>query len=332
VLAALGAGCLALILTMPGPPQGDPSDPVVDLLEEVVHRAPTRTVMVERLADTAQALLDSGGVLGVRVTADGADLVTQARPPRTSDRARPAVVDTLSVDGTPYRVEVVSAEPADLAGLRQRRGLLQVLTLALIALSAGGLWVSRRRHAEQERMTLLDPLTGVGNRRQLDRLAARLLREPSDGRRHALLLLDLDGFKQVNDRQGHARGDELLRRFADAVRDAVRPGDHVVRLGGDEFAVLLVDVGGAAGPASGPVGAGAGSAANEAGSGTTVDAVLERVRRLLPHVGVSGGGAHWPHDAVDLAGLMDLADRAMYTDKERRRASDRAVGAGARQA
>jgi diguanylate cyclase (GGDEF)-like protein len=177
--------------------------------------------------------------------------------------------------------------------------------LVMVALSAGGLWISRRHHAQRERITLIDPLTGVGNRRQLERMSTRLLRDPSDGRRHAVLVLDLDGFKQVNDRQGHARGDALLRRVAEAMQDAVRPDDHVIRLGGDEFAVLLEDV---------PPGADAGQAA--------VDGVLQRVRGLVPDVGISEGGARWPEHADHLSGLLDRADRAMYEDKERRRAAE----------
>lgn len=81
-----------------------------------------------------------------------------------------------------------------------------------------------------------DPLTGLANRRRLlDRLHAALSR----GSRPALLLLDLDGFKPINDMHGHAVGDELLCAIAQRLNDSVREGELVCRMGGDEFAVLL---------------------------------------------------------------------------------------------
>jgi diguanylate cyclase (GGDEF)-like protein len=92
--------------------------------------------------------------------------------------------------------------------------------------------------AELSRQALRDPLTGLRNRRGLvDKLQAATRRAGQ-----ALVLLDLDGFKAVNDRFGHARGDELLCEVADRIRQASREGDLVFRLGGDEFAVLVGDV------------------------------------------------------------------------------------------
>lgn len=81
-----------------------------------------------------------------------------------------------------------------------------------------------------------DPLTGLANRRGLD----RVLREAGESDEAlGLLLLDLDGFKLVNDRHGHQAGDELLRQVAMRLRGVVRPGDVVARLGGDEFALII---------------------------------------------------------------------------------------------
>lgn len=81
-----------------------------------------------------------------------------------------------------------------------------------------------------------DPLTGLPNRRRLfDRLQLAL----RQGNRPALLLLDLDGFKPINDQHGHAVGDELLCAIGQRLREAVDPGQLVCRLGGDEFAMLL---------------------------------------------------------------------------------------------
>lgn len=81
-----------------------------------------------------------------------------------------------------------------------------------------------------------DPLTGLVNRRGLD----RVLREAGEsGEALGLLLLDLDGFKLVNDRHGHQAGDDLLKQVAMRLKGVVRPGDSVARLGGDEFALVI---------------------------------------------------------------------------------------------
>jgi len=80
-----------------------------------------------------------------------------------------------------------------------------------------------------------DPLTGIANRRAFDETLAGL----SAGSPFAVLMLDLDGFKAVNDRLGHAAGDDLLRQVAGRLCEVVRNGDTVARLGGDEFAIVL---------------------------------------------------------------------------------------------
>ena len=91
-------------------------------------------------------------------------------------------------------------------------------------------------------IALRDPLTGLPNRRMLDEHGAALIEAGVDLDRTAVLYIDLDGFKQVNDTLGHRVGDELLVEFAARLLASVRPQDVVGRLGGDEFAVLLTDV------------------------------------------------------------------------------------------
>ncbi|MFN8074557.1 MAG: EAL domain-containing protein [Kineosporiaceae bacterium] len=101
--------------------------------------------------------------------------------------------------------------------------------------------ISERRHAEDElrRMALHDGLTGLPNRTLfLDRLDQALQRRRRDPRPVAVLFIDVDHFKVVNDTLGHAAGDDVLTRIADRLRRAVRPGDTAARLGGDEFVVL----------------------------------------------------------------------------------------------
>jgi diguanylate cyclase (GGDEF)-like protein len=91
-------------------------------------------------------------------------------------------------------------------------------------------------------IALRDPLTGLPNRRMLDERGAELLAAGIEPDRLAVLYVDLDGFKQVNDTLGHQAGDALLMAFSRRLARAVRPMDLVGRLGGDEFAVLLSDV------------------------------------------------------------------------------------------
>ncbi|OLF15270.1 GGDEF domain-containing protein [Actinophytocola xanthii] len=93
-----------------------------------------------------------------------------------------------------------------------------------------------RRHGTVARQALQDPLTGLPNRRALDERLAEL---SGDGGPLAIALVDLDGFKGVNDRLSHAEGDDVLRVIASTVRDTLRGSDMVARYGGDEFIVLL---------------------------------------------------------------------------------------------
>jgi len=106
--------------------------------------------------------------------------------------------------------------------------------------------VTLRRQAE-ERMAWMathDPLTGLPNRVLLkDRLSLMMHRSGRSGKPFAVALLDLDGFKEVNDRHGHAVGDEVLRRLGGLLSRAFRRSDTVARLGGDEFVVLVGDCG-----------------------------------------------------------------------------------------
>ena len=90
-----------------------------------------------------------------------------------------------------------------------------------------------------------DALTGLANRRALERtLEAALGRAGSRGRSVGVVMLDLDGFKAINDTHGHAAGDRALREVAARLRRCVRERDLVARLGGDEFVVVLTDLGG----------------------------------------------------------------------------------------
>jgi diguanylate cyclase (GGDEF)-like protein len=99
----------------------------------------------------------------------------------------------------------------------------------------------RREGDDARELARVDALTGLGNRRAFDEaLEAELARARRTGSPLSLLVADLDGFKKINDRHGHSRGDECLRKAADALRATLRAPDQCFRWGGDEFTILLV--------------------------------------------------------------------------------------------
>jgi diguanylate cyclase (GGDEF)-like protein/PAS domain S-box-containing protein len=163
------------------------------------------------------------------------------------------------------------------------------------------------RVAMAERIAYLahhDSLTGLPNRALFaDRLQREIARSVRHSSRFALLCLDLDGFKCVNDRDGHAAGDELLRTLAQQLRQSVRREDTVARLGGDEFAVILAGVAGRRDVETALTGLRAAPAAE-----VHIDAA-----RLEPSVSI--GVALFPDDGADERSLLRAADRAMYRAK-----------------
>ncbi len=168
-----------------------------------------------------------------------------------------------------------------------------------------------------------DPLTGLANRALLDdRLQQAILRGQRKAQGFALLLVDLDGFKPVNDAYGHAVGDELLKGLAARLAGAVRGIDTVARIGGDEFVVLLEE------------GGGDDLLARALGVGEKIVAALGQPLDIGPHVvtvGASVGIACWPGDGEEPQALLRAADRAMYAAKRAGRGRCRAAsqpGAG----
>jgi diguanylate cyclase (GGDEF)-like protein/PAS domain S-box-containing protein len=163
------------------------------------------------------------------------------------------------------------------------------------------------RKALEARLTELahsDPLTGLPNRRLFfDRLEERLRMARRQDRPLALLFLDLDGFKTVNDRYGHAVGDEVLQAVATRFRAALRESDSLSRVAGDEFTVLL-------GPSPEAL-------APEEVASKLIDAlrVPVRVQGAECQLGVSIGIAHFPADAEEADALLRCADQAMYVAK-----------------
>ncbi|MFC3834255.1 diguanylate cyclase domain-containing protein [Deinococcus rufus] len=156
-----------------------------------------------------------------------------------------------------------------------------------------------------ETSALTDSLTQLGNRRAFDAALDVLERRGErSGEPFGVLVIDLDGLKQVNDALGHAAGDVMLRSFAETLRRHFRVEDQVFRFGGDEFAVLL--------------------------PGTTHEhaaAVRRRLNRAVstmrahgfPTFGASAGSTFYPTETSDVTALLDLADQRMYQDKQGKR-------------
>jgi diguanylate cyclase (GGDEF)-like protein/PAS domain S-box-containing protein len=156
---------------------------------------------------------------------------------------------------------------------------------------------------ELRHRALHDPLTGLGNRilfrDRLDHAVARAVRSPQSV---AVLMVDLDGFKGVNDSLGHAAGDQLLREVAQRLRTSVRPGDTVARMGGDEFAILI-------------------EAAPSDTATTVAQRIINRLRAPIElegkpivcqgSVGISAGST-----AAGAEELLRHADLAMYAAKQ----------------
>src|SRR5258707_6094964 len=118
-------------------------------------------------------------------------------------------------------------------------------SLTVVGVAIAGLSQLRHTHWQLELLATQDSLTNVLNARAFSHeLAQELSRNRRYGRPLALIYLDLDDFKSVNDAHGHATGDAVLRLVADAMRGAVRQADVVGRLGGDEFGVLMPETDG----------------------------------------------------------------------------------------
>ncbi|HEY8502511.1 MAG TPA: diguanylate cyclase [Solirubrobacterales bacterium] len=119
---------------------------------------------------------------------------------------------------------------------------LAVMGIALAALLASLIvsWSRRERMEELERQASEDSLTGLNNRRRFEEeLAAAMARSRRHGSTGALLMIDLDEFKRINDSRGHPEGDRVIREVAAVLRRRIRESDTLARLGGDEFAVIL---------------------------------------------------------------------------------------------
>jgi diguanylate cyclase (GGDEF)-like protein/PAS domain S-box-containing protein len=170
----------------------------------------------------------------------------------------------------------------------------------------------KQLHARLQHMAQYDQLTQLPNRELLrDRLKASLTLARLDGGRMALLYVDLDRFKEVNDTHGHAVGDMLLQAVANRLKGCVRETDTVARIGGDEFVVLLHSI----------------RAAEDADSvAAKIRVVLAQPLRLEGHslhIQPSIGVAHFPEHGTEEQQLFRHADEAMYCAKRQNHLGDK---------
>lgn len=166
-----------------------------------------------------------------------------------------------------------------------------------------------RREAEQRKFAMLDPLTGMLNRRAFMSTVERAARRRTgrDGEAVALMVLDLDNFKQINDRYGHDVGDRVLVQFAQIAEAMTRPTDQLYRMGGEEFCFILPDT----------------DAEGAQGAAERIRSAFERssvnARGDAVQATVSIGIAHADHTGFDLELLLEAADTAVYEAKARGR-------------
>jgi diguanylate cyclase (GGDEF)-like protein len=202
--------------------------------------------------------------------------------------------------------------PVVLGSFSERQTLVLALVeaLCLAVVAAGILLMARRLRTSHDALWALarrDELTGVGNYRSLhERLAEEIGRHRRHGRELALILLDLDGFKAVNERFGHLEGDRLLAEIGVALRDEVRAEDSVFRQGGDEFAVIVPE-------------------ANAEEAEEVAARLRDRVRRRgfgsdeERPVSAATGFAMFPADGATADALLGFADADLFNAKRERR-------------
>lgn len=224
---------------------------------------PLRVLLVEDSEDDAALLLrelrkggylpehrrvDTGTELEAALERDTWDIVITDHnlPGYSSD----AAIATVKRSGLDIPIIIVSGSIGeDIAVEAMKNGandyILKNNLTRLVPAITRELRETKTRHAHRraqetiQHLAFHDPLTGLANRNEFESRLQQALRTAGDGTRHALLYIDLDQFKIINDTCGHSAGDELLRQLAVVLRGPIRDADTLARLGGDEFGVLL---------------------------------------------------------------------------------------------
>jgi diguanylate cyclase (GGDEF)-like protein len=211
---------------------------------------------------------------------------------------------------TPLIAMLPSATTTDTLFASVWMTVLSTESLLLTISSAFILLAMAKERSELRHRTaaMVDPLTGIANRRSFMQDAALMAKQHiADPRPTAVLLIDLDRFKSINDRFGHALGDRVLEIFTDAARKSTRGSDLIGRLGGEEFAAMLIDT-------------------NRAKAVEVAERIRESFAQMAQEVDgravcatVSVGLVHTEAPTLDLPELLAQADQALYCAKERGR-------------
>jgi diguanylate cyclase (GGDEF)-like protein len=286
--------------------QATGADEVIDLRAQVVDLREQLDEAQERLRSLVERSTDGAMVI------DEAGMVVYANP------AAQALLSRTALIGEPLGLPVTAGDVTEVELLIQGAGE-RVAEMRLVDTEWNGrpatlallrdVTEQRRSQAELAHRATHDALTGLPNRYLFeDRLRQALARLRREHDALAVVFADLDGFKAVNDRFGHAFGDEVLVESARRLSHALRPSDTAARLGGDEFVILCEDIDDAA--------AVAGSIVKRIRASFSTPMTIRGVRVVL---GISLGVATTEDPDCPLTDLLDRADAAMYAEKQARR-------------
>ena len=206
-----------------------------------------------------------------------------------------AIVSTLAHEG-PFSQYNTNES---LVLLQVWTGITAITSLVLAAVVAA----QREVQGTWRELAVTDPLTGLANHRQLiQSLESEIRRSRRTAQPLAVVLLDLDGLKQINDRHGHLAGSLAIRRVAEALLGSCRATDTAARFGGDEFALVLPETG-------------------EAAAWHVARGVVDRLATDAekPNLSISVGVAVYPGHGETVEALLNAADVALYETKERRK-------------
>jgi diguanylate cyclase (GGDEF)-like protein len=273
------------------------AEPPTDRARQRRRQALLLTIVVAALTATAVVITGEGQAIWVCVP--GALFVSSRCAGRLGSAGGSAAV-------------VAAACGASLVE-RQTTAPSQIMLPLLVTGASVAVLVSLRERLEHERdlaraSARADSLTGVANRRaMLERIDYEIARHARTRRSFGVLVLDLDGFKLLNDRFGHLAGDDLLGEVAGAVAQAIRDQDTLARMGGDEFCVLAPET-------------------SASGARTLSARATEAVSRVtvgIEALGVSTGTALFPADGRTAVALLHAADQRLLEAKRRGGAADR---------
>jgi diguanylate cyclase (GGDEF)-like protein len=248
------------------------------------------------------------GVVGSVAASKRSMLVRSGETPVPREGAEPGRYRTSSFMSVPIIVGDESRAVLNIADPLDGRsfGEADLLTLELLASHMGACLLQQEQGEAMQRLAETDPVTWLFNRRHFERrLEAELNRALRAEHLVGLLMIDVDGFKTINDRFGHRVGDAVLRTVAAGIKQAVRVYDVPTRFGGDEFAIILPE------------------SDSEIASRVARRVLEKTAAQPLPPelaaegrtIGLSIGVATFPRPAGDAPALLEFADTAMYTAK-----------------